>query len=696
MGKTVIVAWDTETALLRAGKMAPELACLTYQTLVDGEEKYGPHIVPTDTDGLATIHDLFVGWLRDEDAVFVGQNVAYDFGVLCAAFPDLTPVVFAAYKAGRITDTKIRQQLTDIANGCYRGYLDSSGVWHKHGYSLFDLVRRHTEQLLRKDGWRLRYSRFINVPLDQWVTKAMELQAEAKVLLEREAHKSEKERYYDGLDPKDLIAILEDPPEQCIQYPLDDASTTLDVYLAQEAALAAGDPLVEASVHRNEGRETYAAFVFHLCSAWGIRTSGKGVDELEVETRAAMAEVHADLVKAGLVREDGSRDTKAAAAYMVEVCEREEIPLRKTKTGGVCLDKDACDATDDPLMMAYSEFSQLGKTTNADIPLLRSGTQHPVHCRYDLAETLRVTCSGPNLQNLRSKVGIRECFVPRPGCVFLEADYPTLELYTLAQSCYSWFGRSTLGDQLKSGIDPHTAFAAHLMGIPYEKGLEYKESEEDETFNRCRKIAKVFNFGKPGGLGTKKLVTLAASKQYRVDITEAEAKRYSKEWFEMFPEMPSYFAAMNGRMHSDGYGNKVAELVIPGTGFMRGGARYCAACNTSFQHLGAACAKSAMCKIAEAEYVLTGSPLYGARTVAMIHDELIVECPESRAHDAAQELARLMAEGANVYLPDCPIPTKKIKPLAMRQWSKKAKQVFDNAGRLVPWDITMLSLRNAA
>lgn len=274
---------------------------------------------------------------------------------------------------------------------------------------------------------------------------------------------------------------------------------------------------------------------------------------------------------------------------------------------------------------------------------------------------------------------IRECFVPRPGCVFISADFPSMELYTLAQCCYSWLGYSALGDMLKAGIDPHTAFAAKLSSMPYEEGLVLKDSG-DKSFYKKRQIAKAFNFGKPGGLGPAKLVALAASAAYRVTITEAEAKDYGKEWLQTFPEMKDYFALINSQVKSG-----VATIVLPISGFVRGGAKFCAACNTGFQGLGAHCAKNAMWLVARAEYVDTTSPLFGSRTVAMVHDEIIAEARESVAHEAAHELARLMVEGANKYLPDVPIPLSKMGPTAMRSWSKEAKPVFIN-NRLVPWE----------
>ena len=76
------------------------------------------------------------------------------------------------------------------------------------------------------------------------------------------------------------------------------------------------------------------------------------------------------------------------------------------------------------------------------------------------------------------------------------------------------------------------------------------------------------------------------------------------------------------------------------------------------------------------------SPLYGSRIVAFIYDEILMECPEEKAHEAAMELTRLMLQGMQIFLPDIP---SKVEVEMMRRWIKAAKAVYVN-NRLVPFD----------
>ena len=612
-----VIAFDTETCLFRPGVMAPELVCVTWQSPgTDARIRHANDVRP-----------LLVDWLGDPNVLLVGANVAYDMAVIAAAFPELVPAIFAAYEADRVTDIQLRQKLLDIAAGCYRGRLGDGNKWIKYDYSLDAITRRLCGRSLEKDTWRLRYGEFRNVPLEQW-------------------------------------------PEGARTYPLEDARATLDTYLAQEPHAA--------EYLADQYRQARAAWWLHLASAWGLRTRAAGVAKLKAETEAAADLVRDRLIAAGLVRKDGSRDTKVAALYMQNACAAAGLPVRATDGGGVSLDSDACKATDDPTLKDYAKLSELGSVLNKDIPALEAGVTYPVHTRFDLAETGRTTSSKPNVQNWRRLPGIREAFTPRAGYVYAQADYNGLELRTLAQSCLKLVGRSALAEALNSGRDPHLALGAQILGISYQ---EAKENKKRADVDAARQTAKVANFGFPGGLGIEKL-RLFAKKTYKVDLSEDRARQLKAQWLERWPEMVDYFRHVN-EITDQNYGATIKHLF---SGRIRGGASYTAACNSYFQGLGSDATKHAGFLISAACYTQPRSPLFGSRIVNYVHDEFIVETRDlPTAHEAAHELARLMIAGASAFLPDVPPTTE---PLLMRFWSKDAKPVFDSSGRLIPWSGT--------
>jgi hypothetical protein len=632
-----VIAFDCETEPFRPGLQAPPIACVQWQSpgcapdLGTERERLGAG----PWSGLAA----WAGWALDQalthGTILVGHHVAYDLGCFAALEPRLLPLIFRAYQESRITDTAIRQKLADIGRGLYR---------LKGGYNLEDVARRHGAAKRLDDPWRTRYAELRDVPLAQW-------------------------------------------PREAVEYALGDPSATLAAYLGQ---MRYGPALL-----CDEFAQARKFWGLHLAHVWGCRTSKTGVDQLERATIAERDRLGEILREQGLVRADGSRDTKAAAARMVAA-----VPdYRKTKGGGVCLDSDACEESGDPLLESYAEYSSLAKVISNDVAMLAGGVTHPIHTRWDMAATTRVTSSKPNIQNPRRLPGVRECFVPREGRIFASADFDGLELRCMAQVCVTLLGRSELARVLNAGADPHLMMAGNMLGVSYDQAVARASEEKraraearawarakfgDETaaaqlvptpVDDARQAGKVANFGFPGGLGFEKLI-LFARKTYGVRLDEPKARWLKGVWLQTFPEFRLYFDMV--RSWQDG-----SKLVTFRhlNGMIRGGARYTAACNSLFQQLGAVATGEALFDLQRAAYAEPASPLFGARLDNYVHDDYIYEVLESSGHESATELVRIMCAAARRHLPDVP---PSAKPQLMRYWSKDAKPV-KVAGRLVPW-----------
>lgn len=645
---TEAIAFDTETALFEPGKMSPQIACLTWADSDTPGRGAQEELLDTATDAPG----VWFGSVLQHGATLYGHNVAFDTCVMGANYPALMPAIFQAYDEDRITCTKIRQQLLDIAAGCFRGKLGDGNKWIKYGYTLDDLSSRLRGFRLEKDNWRMKYSNFIGLPLSEWETKAREL-------------------------------LPDEDPYGVIHYPLEDARATRDVYEAQEK---------HAEYLDDQFRQARFQFAIQLVSNWGVRTSPNGVAQFRHETALSYNTLREGLIAKGLITRKETkkkatglievsftRNTKEAKARIIAACEAEGLPIRQTATGDVCLDEDACMSSGDPDLEEYAKFSTIQKVLNNDCEMLEKGVVLPVHASFGMAETGRTTCSKPNLQNIRRMRGIRECFVPRAGKVFFQCDYPGLELYTLAQSAHNILGFSDLGKVLVEGEDPHLMMAANILGIDYK---EAKARKKEHEVKEARQLAKAANFGFPGGLGIPKF-RLFAQKTYGVNIEEDLAHMLKAKWNDTWSEMKPYFAAVNS--WEDGE-TGLYTIKLPRSKRTRGGATYCAACNTPFQGLGSDIAKEATYRAVRACYVDRTSPLYASRIVNMVHDELIGECDDNPyAHEVAVELADIMTNTANEWLPDVPIIRSRVEPLLMRFWSKDAEPTFNDQGRLIPW-----------
>lgn len=347
----IVWAYDTETALIRPGRAAPELACVSFAS----SEGHEGLLHWTDPNAYDFLKDIY-RWAAAGKATVVGHNLAFDSAVTCANFPDLMPIVRSAYRAGGCRDTMLRQELLDISVGVFRGYYNvHTDEWCRHDYNLAALVRRAGLPGildLNKDVWRLSFGQLRDLPLEEW-------------------------------------------PQGAKDYAQLDAVATLGCYMAQ------GDRFVP-----DELDEARAFFSLQLASVWGLRTDPDKVRALDEETRQRLAEIRGKLVVSGLVREDGSRDTKAAQARIQLAWEAAGKKPRRTKTGLFCLDEDSCEACGDDLMEDYALFTTLGKMLSSDVKLLTAASHLPVHPGFKLLGTCRVASRrqqdmpGGNVQNL--------------------------------------------------------------------------------------------------------------------------------------------------------------------------------------------------------------------------------------------------------------------------------------------------------
>jgi hypothetical protein len=153
-----------------------------------------------------------------------------------------------------------------------------------------------------------------------------------------------------------------------------------------------------------------------------------------------------------------------------------------------------------------------------------------------LVRTGRTSSFGElNAQNLPRDDRVRSCFVPSPGHVFIDADYSTIEMATLAQSILGQLGiPSRMADAINAGSDLHRLVASQFFN-----------KSEDEVTNDERQKAKPINFGKPGGMGSRALKQYSAT-SYGIHLTDAEVEALSESWLDRFPEMREFLGDDDG------------------------------------------------------------------------------------------------------------------------------------------------------
>lgn len=622
----LVVAYDTETALIDAGILAPPLACVTFcdQTLV-----------PSLTYWQDSLEPLRKMLLTNK---IVGHNVAYDMAVIASQFPELLELVFDAYQQARVVDTRLNQRLLDLAVGELDGYYNSTGSWVKRFYSLSALSARYGFGELEKDQYRLKYGEYRQIQLAQW-------------------------------------------PAGAIQYAKTDALRTFQVLCKQ---LEQEEFLLDAA------RQAQAAFALHLQSCRGLITNGARCDKFIKQTQQEIDLARELCFVNGLVDEEGKRKTKPAKERMTRVCHEQGMPVPMTEKGkdasdkwkpSVCLDAEACRESGDEVLRAYATYTS-ANTLLKKAELLKQGSRVPLQTSYEtLLETGRTSSRAPmapmvgdNFQNVRKASGMRECFVPRPGFVFCSIDFDMAELRTVSQICIWLFGQSKLADALNQDKDVHSILAGHLMGKPYEEVVANKKTE---PYKKSREHGKMGNFLLWGGGGINMFVnTVNASAQTPDQKITAETGARIKEAWKKAWEPEPYFKWVSDAV-GDGLGTYKSWL----SGRVRANINYSTFANNGFQGLAADAAKSSLLPLARECYVDKKSPLYGSRPLLFIHDEVLFELREDCMHDAAFRARDIMVDSFNKWTPDVPVTAT---PALMRFWTKGAEAVYKD-GKLVPW-----------
>jgi DNA polymerase-1 len=306
----------------------------------------------------------------------------------------------------------------------------------------------------------------------------------------------------------------------------------------------------------------------------------------------------------------------------------ELTPGRKGKTG-YSTDSKVLRAirADHEIVPAIEEWRELTKLVNTYLgplpTLIGEGGRLHTTINQTVAATGRLSTSSPNLQAIpiRTELGreIRSAFVAEPGSRLLSADYSQIELRILAHVS----GEPKLREAFARGEDIHTATAAEVLG------KDPATLTKDE-----RNVAKMINFGIVYGIS-------AFGLSENLDIPKEQAQAYIDAYLARFPLVQAFIARTIAQATEDGYATSllgrrrpVPELRAMNRQTRGFGERV--AVNFVMQGSNADIIKVAMVAIHER----LRAEGRGARLVLQVHDELLLEVPEtevSKVRDLVRE-----------------------------------------------------------
>jgi DNA polymerase-1 len=242
------------------------------------------------------------------------------------------------------------------------------------------------------------------------------------------------------------------------------------------------------------------------------------------------------------------------------------------------------------------------------------------------ADSGRMACSSPNLQNVPRDPCYRRCFVAPEGRVLIKADYSQIELRIAALVAND----SAMRDAYQHGEDLHTITARSVLGIA------------DPTKEQ-RQVAKSLNFGLLFGLRPKGLRVYARS-QFGVTMTEEEAVNYRYAFFNRYRGLARWHADVR-RAHAKesrtGSGRRrLFEAKTPDTHRLNSPVQGCAADGL---------------KLALALLWERRDQAPGTFPVLAVHDEIVVEADADRSDAAAAWLKGAMTEAMAPYVEPIPV-----------------------------------------
>ncbi len=312
---------------------------------------------------------------------------------------------------------------------------------------------------------------------------------------------------------------------------------------------------------------------------------------------------------------------------------------RKTKTGystaADVLEKLAADYPVVKQILLYRQYSKL-KSTYAIGLMDCVAEDNRIHTSFQqtVTATGRLSSINPNLQNIpiRTKLGreIRRVFKPKPGYIFIDADYSQIELRVLAHTS----GDENLIEAYRENKDIHRATAAKV----------FRKKFEDVTDSE-RSSAKAVNFGIVYGISSFGL-------GQDLNISRAMAQSYIDDYYKAYPSLKAYLDSLIESAKELGYtqtmfGRKRPVPEINSKNFVQRsfGERICM--NTPIQGSAADIIKIAMINV---DNRLRKEGLK-SRLILQVHDELLIEALEEEKDVVCKLLSEEMESAVSLKVP---------------------------------------------
>ena len=374
-----------------------------------------------------------------------------------------------------------------------------------------------------------------------------------------------------------------------------------------------------------------------------VERNGVLIDSLRLDTQSAeIAEKLKDIESQAFELAGGAFNLNSPKQIGELLFDKLGLPVvKKTASGAPSTDEEVLTklAEDYPLpakLLEHRSLAKLKSTYTDKLPKMVNARTGRVHTNYAqaVAVTGRLASNDPNLQNIpvRTAEGrrVREAFIAPADHVLVSADYSQIELRIMAHIS----GDQALIDAFKNGLDIHSATASEIFGV----GLNEVTSDQ-------RRTAKVINFGLIYGMSAFGLAG-------NLGITRDAAKLYIDRYFARYPGVARYMEDVRTQAKAQGYVSTVfgRRLWLPEIKSPNGPRRAAAeraAINAPMQGTSADLIKMAMNRLR----VWLRDEGLQSRMIMQVHDEVILEVPNSELPLIQVKVPEIMTQVAELKVP---------------------------------------------
>ncbi|MDW8237420.1 MAG: bifunctional 3'-5' exonuclease/DNA polymerase, partial [Aquificaceae bacterium] len=304
-----------------------------------------------------------------------------------------------------------------------------------------------------------------------------------------------------------------------------------------------------------------------------------------------------------------STDDKALAQYIHIPAIESLLEIRSSKKTIEKLQEIKTNAKNGRI---YPEFKQIGAITG------------------------RMSSYNPNVQNISRD--LRYIFHANDGQMLVIADFSQIELRIACE----YVGEEKMLKALKEGIDLHKYTASILLSKPIS-----------EITKQERQLAKAVNFGLIYGISAKGLVEYART--YGVKLSQTQAQSLRDGFFAHYSAIRDWHESVKAKLKEHG---SIKGQTLLGRSYIA--QTFPDAVNYPIQGTGAD-----LLKLSVVLFRKKNLPL--ARVINLIHDEIVVECPEDSAKEVSQSLKEAMLDAGSRILKSVPV---EVELLVSKSWKK--------------------------